>query len=95
MSHEEAERWVAWWRTLAPADKARAESEKRWTLEDWLYWLTPSQRQWFWWDAVTDGDHALRVTVEVADWPTALGALDWLLRAAGASEVVHDVSELG
>jgi hypothetical protein len=90
MSREDAEHWLAWWRALGPAEKARAESERRWTLADWLYWLVPSERQWFWWDAEVGGDGALRVTVEVSGWPTTLGALDWLLRAAGAAEVVHE-----
>jgi hypothetical protein len=86
---EETQRWLDWWRALGPADRARAESERPWALEDWLYWLTPPERQWFWWDA-TAGDGTLRVTVEVPDWPAALGALDWLLRASGAAEVVHE-----
>ncbi len=89
-SREDAERWLAWWRTLGPADQARAESEQRWTLADWLYWMEPFERQWFWWDAEIGTDGTLRVTVEIPGWPAALGALDWLLRAAGAAEVVHD-----
>jgi len=89
-SREDAERWLAWWRTLGPADQARAESEQRWTLADWLYWMEPFERQWFWWDAEIGTDGTLRVTVEIPSWPAALGALDWLLRAAGAAEVVHD-----
>lgn len=87
---EDAGRWLDWWRTLGPADRARAESERPWALEDWLFWLTPSERQWFWWDAEAGTDDTLRVTVEVPGWPAALGALDWLLRAAGAAEVVHE-----
>ncbi|QRP49055.1 hypothetical protein [Amycolatopsis sp. FDAARGOS 1241] len=90
MRREDAERWMAWWRTLGPADKARVESERRWTLADWLYWLMPSERQWFWWDAKVGRDDTLRVSIEVMGWPTALGALDWLLRAAGAVEVFHE-----
>ncbi|WP_406642528.1 hypothetical protein [Amycolatopsis sp. WGS_07] len=92
MRREDAERWLTWWRTLGPADKVRAESERRWTLADWLYWLNPLERQWFWWDAKAEQDGTLRVTVEVSGWPTALGALDWLLRAAGAVEIVHEES---
>lgn len=91
-SREDAERWLAWWRTLGRADKARAESEQRWELADWLYWLMPSERQWFWWDAEPLQDGALRVAVEMPGWPAALGALDWLLRAAGAAEVIHEES---
>jgi hypothetical protein len=89
-SREETERWLAWWRTLQPADKARAEKEQPWALADWLYWLQPSERQWFWWDATATAEGTLRVTVEVASWPTALGSLHWLLRAAGAVEVLNE-----
>lgn len=46
--------------------------------------------EWFWWDAEVGTDGTLQVTVEVPGWPTALGALDWLLRAAGAAEIVHE-----
>jgi hypothetical protein len=56
---------------------------------DWLYWLEPSERQWFWWDAAVERPDALRVIVEVAGWPAPLGAHDWLLLAAGAIEVAH------
>jgi len=52
--------------------------------------MEPFERQWFWWDAEIGRDGTLRVTVEIPGWPAALGALDWLLRAAGAAEVVHD-----
>lgn len=90
MPREDTERWLAWWRTLEPADRERAEREERWTLADWLYWLEPSERQWFWWGAEIRPDGCLRVTVEVPGRPAALGALDWLLRAAGAGEVVHE-----
>src|SRR5436305_4029099 len=89
-SPAEAERWLAWWRTLDPEEKAKAANEQPWTLADWLYWLTPAERQWYWWDATIESDTALRVVVEVPGWPAALGALDWLLRAAGATEVSHE-----
>lgn len=94
MSREEAERWLSWWRSLGPAERARTESERRWTLADWLYWLTPSERQWFWWDAEVDEGGELRIAIEVEGWPTALGALDWLLRAAGAMEIIHEEGPL-
>lgn len=90
LSREDVERWLAWWRTPGPADQARAESERRWALADCLYWMEPAERQWFWWDAELSGDGALRVTVEIPGWLPALGALDWLLRAAGAAEEVHE-----
>jgi hypothetical protein len=89
-SQAEAQRWLAWWRTLGPEAKAAAERDRRWTLTNWLFWLEPAERQWYWWDSETCADGRLRVAVEVGGWPAALGALDWLLRAAGAIQVTHE-----
>lgn len=86
-SAEESARWLGWWRSLGPEDRARAEADKAWTLADWLYWLTPGERQWFWWDAEIDSTGSAFVVVVVDGWPAPLGALRWLLRAAGADSV--------
>jgi hypothetical protein len=86
-SAEESERWLAWWHSLPPVERGEATRARRWTLANWLYWLEPSERQWFWWDAAVESPDALRVTVEVSGWPAPLGALEWLFRAAGAVEV--------
>jgi hypothetical protein len=86
-SDEEVERWLERWRGLSAAERAREESLQPWTLADWLYWLEPHERQWYWWDAEIAGPDKLRVSVEVPGWPAPLGSLDWLLRASGADEV--------
>jgi len=84
----EAERWLKWWQRLSPQEQAEAELNKDWSLDSWLYWMEPENRQWTWWDAkaVNDCDHLL-VAVEVDCWPFPWGALRWLFRAAGASAV--------
>lgn len=87
-SAEEAEAWLAWWRGLDVADRAKASRERPWSVADWLFWLDPDERQWHWWDAVVDDESSAKVFVEVAGWPAALGALEWLLRVAGATAVV-------
>ena len=86
-SREEMDEWLAWWRTLPPDRKAQAKDQLGWTVADWLFWMQPSERQWFWWDAHVESPELLRVVVEVPAWPAPLGALEWLLRAAGVSEV--------
>ena len=88
MTPEEAQLWIGHWRSLPPAEQAREEAEKEWSLENWLYWMRPENRQWFWWDAksIGDLDHIL-VAVEVEAWPFPWGALRWLFKAAGASAV--------
>jgi len=87
---EEAEAWLRWWRSLPVQEQARASREQRWTLADWLFWLETSERTWFWWGAVVDSPDTARLIVEVPGWPAPLGALDWLLRAAGAVEILHE-----
>lgn len=87
-SREESERWLTWWRSLPPAERAKASRARRWTLANWLYWFQPEERQWFWWDMVIENSDTLRVVVEVSSWPAPLGALEWMLRAAGAADVV-------
>lgn len=83
---EEAERQLQKWRDLSPQEQAETENEKEWSLEDWLYWMEPENRQWTWWDAqiVPGCDHIL-VAVEVDCWPFPWGALRWLFKASGAS----------
>jgi hypothetical protein len=39
-------------------------------------------------DARVDGPDWLRIVIELDSWPAPLGALAWLLRAAGAGDVV-------
>jgi hypothetical protein len=86
-SAEEAAKWLAWWRGLDDEARARAARERPWSLSDWLHWLQPDERQWYWWDGVAHGQHEARILVEVPGWPVALGALEWLLRVAGADSV--------
>jgi hypothetical protein len=88
MSPEQAKQWLAWWKTLPPEDQVRTEIEKDWSLENWLYWMEPDNRQWFWWDAkvLENYDH-IALAIEVKAWPFPWGELRWLFRAAGASAV--------
>jgi hypothetical protein len=88
MSDAEAEDWLTWWRSLPPDEQAPATQDQKWTLADWLYWLEPAQREWFWWNAAVANPDTVHVDVQVRGWPAPLGALDWLLRASGSTEVV-------
>jgi hypothetical protein len=60
-----------------------------WTAMDWLYWFEPEQRSWWWWDARATED-AFEIRVAVEDYPFGIGALRWLLKAAGARDVRDD-----
>lgn len=87
-SKEEVERWLAEWRRLPSDQRAAAEEGRGWSLADWLMWLQPDERQWFWWDASVDDEDTLTVELEVVGLPGPLGAFTWLARAAGATAVV-------
>jgi hypothetical protein len=87
-SRQDAEQWVAWWSKLSEKEKIKAEEEKDWSLESWLYWMEPQNREWFWWDAqVETNPDRIILQLEVTAWPFSWGALRWLLRTAGASGV--------
>jgi hypothetical protein len=87
-SQEESDRWLKWWQGLSPQEQSEAEINKDWSLDSWLYWMEPENRQWTWWDGqvVPGCDHVL-VAVEVDSWPFPWGALRWLFKASGASAV--------
>jgi len=90
MTQEEAEQWLDKWRAMTAEEKAALEETQRWALADWLHWLQPSERQWEFWECGASDSHMVRLTVKVNSWPIAHGALDWLLRAAGADRVVTE-----
>lgn len=83
-TREEAESWLAWWRTLSSADRAAAEVQRGWSLSNWLYWLEPEKRDWYWWDGRQLSNDTAKISVEVIDSNAPLGSFRWLLRAAGA-----------
>ncbi len=92
-SEAERARWLQWWRQLDDADRARAADARTWTLDDWLFWMRPEERQWYWWDSqILAPDHG-QVLIKVTDWPTAVGSLVWLLRAGGARNVSMDIAD--
>lgn len=84
-SPEEAKRWLEWWHSLSPAEQVAAESNAPWSLADWLHWFQPGGdgRQWIWWDGEATTENDLSVVLAAESWPTARGAFDWLVRAAG------------
>lgn len=88
-SAEDRERWLAWWRTLDREHKVVAERERGWTMAQWLGWMEPPERTWWWWDATVESDDSAVIAVQVDGWPLASGALEWLLRASGATEVIE------
>lgn len=92
-SRAEEEAWLQQWRAVPPHQQRQLEQQRPWTVADWLYWFDPAsdvERSWRWWDGgVVDDDH-FWIDVDVMEDPAALGTLEWLLRAAGATEIDLD-----
>ena len=65
----------------------RIELSKKWSVSAFVYWFQPNDRYWFWWDATAETASSVSVTVMVEDLPFPWGALEWLLRTAGAASV--------
>ncbi|WP_436532812.1 hypothetical protein [Actinoplanes sp. HUAS TT8] len=79
-------------RALDEAGKAHHRAEQPWTFADWIGWFDHSsgrQRSWRWWDGGIDDDSDFWIDVEVVELPTEAGALTWMMRAAGARNVVE------
>jgi hypothetical protein len=86
LTEEQAERWLVWWKSLPEPHRHIVEQEQRWSLNNWLYWMEPANRQWYWWDArVAIADTEIVVEIQVESWPFPYGSLRWLFTAAGAA----------
>lgn len=89
LSSEERIAWLEKWRKLSDAERTLAEDQRRWSVNDWLYWFEDEQRAWFWRRAQVLNENEYTVDIEVIDWPFPSGALRWLLVASGAKHVTE------
>lgn len=89
-TEKEAEAWYARWIELSPDERARESANQKWSLDGWLYWLKPENRQW-WVNSheILDPNH-LKIVLNIQGWPAPLLAFDWLASAAGASTIERD-----
>lgn len=72
---EDDARWLAWWRGLDPPARQQASRDRPWSLADWLWWMQPDERTWFWWNARRANEHEVQIHLEVPGWPSPTGAL--------------------
>ena len=84
MTESESEAWLKRWDGMSEEERAIEESSKSWSLLDWIYWMHPEHRTWFW--QGTDASSG-RVRVACDSWPFPSGYLFWLLKAAGAERM--------
>jgi hypothetical protein len=89
-TRDEDARYVRWWQSLTPAQQDHVERDQSWSLRDWLDWMAPSERTWFWWDLSQHSHREFLLAVTSYQWPFNWGALRWLLRAAGAVDITAE-----
>ncbi|GAA3594599.1 hypothetical protein [Kribbella ginsengisoli] len=89
-SEQEDHEWLVWWKSLPPDQQNEIEDRQPWALSEWLEWLRPSERTWYWLGAEQASTTLLKVWLDTPGSPAPVGALEWLLKAAGAIEVVEE-----
>lgn len=94
ISKEDMDKRIAYRRSLSWEEQKKLLADEKWSLDNWLYWLEPENRTWFWWDATLleepIRDTHFVVAVIVLEWPFLWGALKWLFKACGALDVVSE-----
>lgn len=90
LSAEEAQAWLERWRKRSDNKQNTLEQDEPWSVGEFVHWFQPSERQWWWWKAEVVGTEKLRIFLAVEELTPAHEALDWLLRVAGAADVVDE-----
>jgi hypothetical protein len=83
----EAEDDIKKWRLMSTATQIAYEARVKWSLADWLHWLEPDEREWWWVAEEIHGPNDLTILLRINGWPAPFGAFDWLARVAGAEEL--------
>lgn len=90
MTKEESEIWLAHWRNLPIEKQAEMIANKKWSLNEWLYWIAPEHMTWNWKNGEIQNVNEIIVKLSVEEMPVALGAFDWLARASGAENIISN-----
>jgi hypothetical protein len=64
----------------------RVRLSQRWSVSAFVHWFKPGERYWFWWDSTIFNNDTLQIEVIADESPFPYGALEWLLRASGATD---------
>jgi hypothetical protein len=89
-SEQENQEWLTWWKSLPPDQQNEIEDRQPWALSEWLEWLRPSERTWYWLGAELPSPAQLTIWLDTPGSPAPVGALEWLLKASGATEIVEE-----
>jgi hypothetical protein len=87
LNEKDAEKWLDWWRSHSPEDQKKIELDMKWSLSNWIYWMHPDNREWYWWDATCIDNDTILVAIEVDSWPFPWGSLSWLFKASDAISI--------
>jgi len=93
MSELEANTWLIRWKKMSLKERAADEASRLWSLDNWLYWMEPERRAWFWLCADPVSPQEVMFTVDVDSWPFPWDDMKWLWKSAGARDV-RNVTEV-
>jgi hypothetical protein len=82
---EEKSRWLDQWRKESAEGQARMERERGWDMPGWLYWISGESGMWTVENLVRRDDETLAISLDPADWPVPVAALEWLAEKAGVA----------
>lgn len=82
--------WLAWHASLSPEERWDLADSEPWRLSEWIDWLRPSRRTWYWLGASAAIPSVLTVWLVTQGSPAPTGALEWLLTVSGATDVDLD-----
>ena len=89
---EETDIYMKWWFSLSYKKKLQhSQKKQKWSLGDWLAWMEPSERLWFWWGATEIGEKTKQdyflLSINLLDDLYLTGALEVLFEYCGALSI--------
>lgn len=87
-TEEEKQQYLEWWDQLSAEKKVEEGlKKKKWSLNNWIHWMYPDEREWYWFKSEILSKNSLVLTVLVYGHPYPDGALKWLAYTAGCLEI--------
>jgi hypothetical protein len=87
---DEARAWLEYTRTLSQERRTADRQTRSWSIGNFTHWFRLDERVWWWWGSEIIDDDSFRICLVVTEPNFPHEALDWLLRAAGATLVVDE-----
>lgn len=87
LTDDEAAAYVARWSSLDEEAQRQLERSQPWSFLDWQHWMSSENRPWRIVEADTVDDSQIVMRLSVEGWPVPLEALEWAVRACGATRI--------